>query len=577
MKLADLKKTYKVESFNEKGTTVVFLQNLAGVASLLLDNILYRIENLEGSKIIVLVDKQKVTKQDTVQGSYNTEDIGKLRRDVIRNRYYGQFTTEIYTTVEKYATNRQLMGGEVNLIVYNFQQGEEDVNEGNTIHNIGLSLKQNNAQKLKQRVYNLEGVEEILHVKSCLYFINVQVGALKSAVVLNYADGLNVTTLQENYYNRVSVPLKEKEETKLEATDGYVHAIELTNYLTNIFNAIVTNELGNAYRIAYIKKGQDAQKERFKGSEYPILLPNRNFHIKEDDPNSLRYKQIEAQYEKHTQSIKAYVAKNNCLRNIHEIMQVERYLEQEAVWGDEVTSETENDTWNLYKNATRLLYVCDIHNRGKKVKQFIEKQLMSYSAIANATPPVVEEYSKVTGKDGEGLQKKIQEYTENLKTILKFYHDITYKNYQYKEDYEDMEMGELHTILKIIQVYSHPKYSNSEQRYQALKSYIEKNVDTFVGEGAYESVQEAVKIYSEMIMEISVKDTETPLEKNLKISTTLKSYIEKIMETYLTNTEYLNQKEYREMVSVYAMLYMENLIYNFYLKEASQQMKELQV
>lgn len=577
MKLADLKKTYKVESFNEKGTTVVFLQNLAGVASLLLDNILYRIENLEGSKIIVLVDKQKVTKQDTVQGSYNTEDIGKLRRDVIRNRYYGQFTTEIYTTVEKYATNRQLMGGEVNLIVYNFQQGEEDVNEGNTIHNIGLSLKQNNAQKLKQRVYNLEGVEEILHVKSCLYFINVQVGALKSAVVLNYADGLNVTTLQENYYNRVSVPLKEKEETKLEATDGYVHAIELTNYLTNIFNAIVTNELGNAYRIAYIKKGQDAQKERFKGSEYPILLPNRNFHIKEDDPNSLRYKQIEAQYEKHTQSIKAYVAKNNCLRNIHEIMQVERYLEQEAVWGDEVTSETENDTWNLYKNATRLLYVCDIHNRGKKVKQFIEKQLMSYSAIANATPPVVEEYSKVTGKDGEGMQKKIQEYTENLKTILKFYHDITYKNYQYKEDYEDMEMGELHTILKIIQVYSHPKYSNSEQRYQALKSYIEKNVDTFVGEGAYESVQEAVKIYSEMIMEISVKDTETPLEKNLKISTTLKSYIEKIMETYLTNTEYLNQKEYREMVSVYAMLYMENLIYNFYLKEASQQMKELQV
>lgn len=576
MKLADLKKTYKVESFNEKGTTVVFLQNLAGVASLLLDNILYRIENLEGSKIIVLVDKQKVTKQDTVQGSYNTEDIGKLRSDVIRNRYYGQFTTEIYTTVEKYATNRQLMGGEVNLIVYNFQQGEEDVNEGNTIHNIGLSLKQNNAQKLKQRVYNLEGVEEILHVKSCLYFINVQVGALKSAVVLNYADGLNVTTLQENYYNRVSVPLKEQEETKLEATDGYVHAIELTNYLTNIFNAIVTNELGNAYRIAYIEKGQDAQKERFKGSEYPILLPNRNFHIKEDDPNSLRYKQIEAQYEKHTQSIKAYVAKNNCLRNIHEIMQVERYLEQEAVWGDEVTSETENDTWNLYKNATRLLYVCDIHNRGKKVKQFIEKQLMSYSAIANATPPVVEEYSKVTGKDGEGLQKKIQEYTENLKTILKFYNDITYKNYQYKEDYEDMEMGELHTILKIIQVYSHPKYSNSEQRYQALKSYIEKNVDTFVGEGAYESVQEAVKIYSEMIMEMSVKDTETPLEKNLKISTTLKSYIEKIMETYLTNTEYLNQKEYQEMVSVYAMLYMENLIYNFYLKEASQQMKELQ-
>lgn len=577
MKLADLKKTYKVESFNEKGTTVVFLQNLAGVASLLLDNILYRIENLEGSKIIVLVDKQKVTKQDTVQGSYNTEDIGKLRSDVIRNRYYGQFTTEIYTTVEKYATNRQLMGGEVNLIVYNFQQGEEDVNEGNTIHNIGLSLKQNNAQKLKQRVYNLEGVEEILHVKSCLYFINVQVGALKSAVVLNYADGLNVTTIQENYYNRVSVPLKEKEETKLEATDGYVHAIELTNYLTNIFNAIVTNELGNAYRIAYIEKGQDAQKERFKGSEYPILLPNRNFHIKEDDPNSLRYKQIEAQYEKHTQSIKAYVAKNNCLRNIHEIMQVERYLEQEAVWGDEVTSETENDTWNLYKNATRLLYVCDIHNRGKKVKQFIEKQLMSYSAIANATPPVVEEYSKVTGKDGEGLQKKIQEYTENLKTILKFYHDITYKNYQYKEDYEDMEMGELQTILEIIQVYSHPKYTNSEQRYQALKSYIEKNVDTFVGEGAYESVQEAVKIYSEMIMEMSVKDTETPLEKNLKISTTLKSYIEKIMETYLTNTEYLNQKEYQEMVSVYAMLYMENLIYNFYLKEASQQMKELQV
>lgn len=577
MKLADLKKTYKVESFNEKGTTVVFLQNLAGVASLLLDNILYRIENLEGSKIIVLVDKQKVTKQDTVQGSYNTEDIGKLRRDVIRNRYYGQFTTEIYTTVEKYATNRQLMGGEVNLIVYNFQQGEEDVNEGNTIHNIGLSLKQNNAQKLKQRVYNLEGVEEILHVKSCLYFINVQVGALKSAVVLNYADGLNVTTLQENYYNRVSVPLKEKEETKLEATDGYVHAIELTNYLTNIFNAIVTNELGNAYRIAYIKKGQDAQKERFKGSEYPILLPNRNFHIKEDDPNSLRYKQIEAQYEKHTQSIKAYVAKNNCLRNIHEIMQVERYLEQEAVWGDEVTNETENDTWNLYKNATRLLYVCDIHNRGKKVKQFIEKQLMSYSAIANATPPVVEEYSKVTGKDGEGLQKKIQEYTENLKTILKFYNDITYKNYQYKEDYEDMEMGELQTILEIIQVYSHPKYTNSEQRYQALKSYIEKNVDTFVGEGAYESVQEAVKIYSEMIMEMSVKDTETPLEKNLKISTTLKIYIEKIMETYLTNTEYLNQKEYQEMVSVYAMLYMENLIYNFYLKEASQQMKELQV
>lgn len=577
MKLADLKKTYKVESFNEKGTTVVFLQNLAGVASLLLDNILYRIENLEGSKIIVLVDKQKVTKQDTVQGSYNTEDIGKLRSDVIRNRYYGQFTTEIYTTVEKYATNRQLMGGEVNLIVYNFQQGEEDVNEGNTIHNIGLSLKQNNAQKLKQRVYNLEGVEEILHVKSCLYFINVQVGALKSAVVLNYADGLNVTTIQENYYNRVSVPLKEKEETKLEATDGYVHAIELTNYLTNIFNAIVTNELGNAYRIAYIEKGQDAQKERFKGSEYPILLPNRNFHIKEDDPNSLRYKQIEAQYEKHTQSIKAYVAKNNCLRNIHEIMQVERYLEQEAVWGDEVTSETENDTWNLYKNATRLLYVCDIHNRGKKVKQFIEKQLMSYSAIANATPPVVEEYSKVTGKDGEGLQKKIQEYTENLKTILKFYNDITYKNYQYKEDYEDMEMGELQTILEIIQVYSHPKYTNSEQRYQALKSYIEKNVDTFVGEGAYESVQEAVKIYSEMIMEMSVKDTETPLEKNLKISTTLKIYIEKIMETYLTNTEYLNQKEYQEMVSVYAMLYMENLIYNFYLKEASQQMKELQV
>lgn len=589
MNLAEMKNQRKVNSFNPRGTTVVYIQNVEGVASMLLDKLLYRIENMEGNKVIVLVDKNKVNKRDTVQGIYEEGDIGKLRTDVIRDRYYGLFTTEIYATFATYEENRQLMGGAVNVIVYNFQQGKEKVNEGNCVRNIGLTMNQHTTARLEEHVYQFKGLQKSLRVKSNLYFINVQVGGKESAVVVNYANGFHTETLVNGYMSAVSVPLNEIVEKRMEATTGNTHALQVAIYLVNLFNAIVTEDMSLTAKVSYLHYDRQDEKQPFKRITHPITHPN--LHQKDQGDREERYTHIEDTYLKYQEEIKGRIQTQPLMKEIVNVLQIENYWEEVANQQERLTDQQEEEEqeqpveeekyWLVYKATLRLRTILLMMGRSEKTIEYIRKEEKKYQGIAKAHETTVEQYSDLTGLDGAKIQKEIKAYVENLKSIYGFYEKMNYKRYvtEAKEVILQEEKEIFEYMLEGVTLYMHPKHTNQEDRIHALRTYIKTHTPPMMWEEntvqkTYETVYRYIKDQCDNLLYNYTEDGR--IGGSWNISNDLKREMEQTFKTVMVNKNYLKHEEYTKYPTMYHMVYMEHLVYNFYLKDYGQKIQGLQ-
>lgn len=106
-----------------RGSKLFVISGLGGVASHLLYNLLFRLENTENGATVVLFDGMSgnalpvVSEQDVKEGLYTPNDIGKTRIDVLIDRYTEVFSTTIFAGSQYFLTS--ISGGlEVESNVY---------------------------------------------------------------------------------------------------------------------------------------------------------------------------------------------------------------------------------------------------------------------------------------------------------------------------------------------------------------------------------------------------------------------------------------------------------------------------
>lgn len=91
--------TYEPRRENITGYTLV-IPELSGVATLTLNLLMYRLNNLPVPVEIIVFDRKKVTDRDLGKGLYLQKDLGLLRADVIQDKYTKGFNNITIVKVE---------------------------------------------------------------------------------------------------------------------------------------------------------------------------------------------------------------------------------------------------------------------------------------------------------------------------------------------------------------------------------------------------------------------------------------------------------------------------------------------
>lgn len=95
---------------NSRGYSIV-IPELNGLGVMVLNLLLYRLNNIEEQVIIYLQDNKAVNKVDVASGLYVTEDIGSKRAEVIRDKYAGSFSNvKIVDIIKSTAFLRNTLG-----------------------------------------------------------------------------------------------------------------------------------------------------------------------------------------------------------------------------------------------------------------------------------------------------------------------------------------------------------------------------------------------------------------------------------------------------------------------------------
>ncbi len=117
--IADLQNRDTYNVFNDKAIKNLFVvYGLGGVASHVLYQLLFRIENLEHPTDILLFDDGDVENIDVKTGLYISEDLGKKRIDVVQKRYGRLFSSNIMAGIHPEALNESTQGLIKNTAVY---------------------------------------------------------------------------------------------------------------------------------------------------------------------------------------------------------------------------------------------------------------------------------------------------------------------------------------------------------------------------------------------------------------------------------------------------------------------------
>lgn len=115
--LGNLKGSKKYEPVRQEGVgySIIFPE-LNGLGVMVLNLLLYRLNNINERVVIYLQDNKSVTTTDVSSGLYRTEDVGSKRAEVIRDKYVGNFSNVVLVDIVKGTEFTRRNTGNRNLI-----------------------------------------------------------------------------------------------------------------------------------------------------------------------------------------------------------------------------------------------------------------------------------------------------------------------------------------------------------------------------------------------------------------------------------------------------------------------------
>lgn len=94
----ELKMIKPMDDYNQNHNNVLIFPSVCGLSSHIIENLLFRLENVEKDTQILLLDKRKITSNEVKKGLYVNKDFSKSRSSVLANRYTGLTKVKLNAT-----------------------------------------------------------------------------------------------------------------------------------------------------------------------------------------------------------------------------------------------------------------------------------------------------------------------------------------------------------------------------------------------------------------------------------------------------------------------------------------------
>lgn len=89
LSIQELRQIQKFNYYNQEQENVFIFPSVCGLTSHIVENLLFRMNNIEQTTSLFLLDKRKITSNEERKGLFVPKDFGKSRSDVLANRFSG--------------------------------------------------------------------------------------------------------------------------------------------------------------------------------------------------------------------------------------------------------------------------------------------------------------------------------------------------------------------------------------------------------------------------------------------------------------------------------------------------------
>lgn len=168
----DLQLIQNIEPFANARTNIFYFPNVDSTASHFIESLIFRLENVDSTSIIILADRKKVRPTDVKKGLFVEQDYNKNRSDVIMKRFTGLCKTKIYSTSRMVSNMFSAISNDVNMFYMSFNENttEQDLNVQinsikNVQQNIGVNPTQNPELELKAYLFRIGTNENKITLK----------------------------------------------------------------------------------------------------------------------------------------------------------------------------------------------------------------------------------------------------------------------------------------------------------------------------------------------------------------------------------------------------------------------------
>ena len=168
----DLQLIQNIEPFANARTNIFYFPNVDSTASHFIESLIFRLENVDSTSIIILADRKKVRPTDVKKGLFVEQDYNKNRSDVIMKRFTGMCKTKIYSTSRMVSNMYSAITNDVNMFYLSFNENTSRQDLNNQINamktaqnNIGLNPTQNDDLALKAYLFRIGTLENKITLK----------------------------------------------------------------------------------------------------------------------------------------------------------------------------------------------------------------------------------------------------------------------------------------------------------------------------------------------------------------------------------------------------------------------------
>lgn len=221
----ELKMIKPMDDYNQNHNNVLIFPIVCGLSSHIIENLLFRLENVEKDTQILLLDKRKITSNEVKKGLYVNKDFSKSRSSVLANRYTG------LTKVKLNATSDDNLFAILKRISRNTT---EQGNPKEPKNIFVVDTQTTDSLELKAKLTSVQSALENTNHKVIYMFVYVNSDTVS---VFNF-------TVNAHEINGDFIEYENKDNIKSRGiTNGYMRNLIASQIVFNMINNVVTQDL----------------------------------------------------------------------------------------------------------------------------------------------------------------------------------------------------------------------------------------------------------------------------------------------------------------------------------------------